>query len=204
MGQDNYKALFVFPAEQGCSKSIDIQPGGKSNNNFNITHSSVPRMFFLLFCPFGPFQNTFPIHAIFREELWNLYFELFHGFYLRELNCVPDSASPNLFMKSVNILTTKLKVLMCVLMVHLFPSPLPGTCSQTKFIISYQAAWFGVIDKDSGNTRVMQIKKKWASISDTQNIQHGQHDLKIKQVNRKYSATLRKYFMLRCSALVTQ
>lgn len=130
-------------------------------------------MFFLLYCPFGPFQNTFPIHAIFREELWNLYFELFHGFYLRELNCPPDSASPNLFMKSVNILTAKLKVLMCVLMIHLFPSPLPGTCSQTKFIMNYQEAWFGVIDKDSGNTRVMQIKKKWASISDTQNIQHG-------------------------------
>lgn len=110
-------------------------------------------MFFLLLCLLGPFQNTFPIHAIFREELWNLYFELFHGFYLRELNCPPDSASLNLFMKSVNILTTKWKVLTCVLMVHLFPSPLPGTCSQTKFIMNYQEAWFAWKHKNNANEK---------------------------------------------------
>lgn len=126
-------------------------------------------MFSLLFCPFGPFQNTFPIHAIVRGGMWNLYLDLPHGFSLRELNCPPDSASPKLFMKSVNILTAKWKDLTCVLMLHLFPSPLPGTCSQTKFIMNYQEVWFG----DPGNTRVMQIKKKWTSISDTQNIQHG-------------------------------
>lgn len=39
-------------------------------------------------------------------------------------------------------------------------------------MMNFQEAWFGVIDKDSGNIRVMQIKKKWASISDAQNIEH--------------------------------
>lgn len=70
----------MAPTEQGCSKDIDIPPGGKRNDNFKIICSSVPRMLFLL--PSGPFLNASPILVAFTRGSWDLYFELLHAHYL--------------------------------------------------------------------------------------------------------------------------
>lgn len=78
-------------------------------------------------------------------------------------------------MKHATSLTAKLKALRLLsnkprVLSNSSPVPpsLPGTHSQAKIIMSFQEVWFGVIDKGSGNIRLMQIKEKRAPIAYTQ------------------------------------